>query len=54
MIHKIETKELPELDDDFAKDVSEFDTLEEYKKEIKDNIAKRKEDAAKTEKENAV
>lgn len=54
VIHKIETKELPELDDDFAKDVSEFDTLEEYKKEIKDNIAKRKEDAAKTEKENAV
>ena len=54
MIHKIEAKELPELDDDFAKDVSEFDTLEEYKKEIKDNIEKRKEDAAKTEKENAV
>ena len=54
MIHKIEAKELPELDDDFAKDVSEFDTLEEYKKEIKDNIEKRKADAAKTEKENAV
>ena len=42
VIHKIEAKELPELDDDFAKDVSEFDTLEEYKKEIKDNIEKRK------------
>ena len=54
VIHKIEAKELPELDDDFAKDVSEFDTLEEYKKEIKDNIEKRKADAAKTEKENAV
>ncbi len=53
-IHKIETKELPELDDDFAKDVSEFDTLEEYKKEIKDNISKRKEEAAKNAKENAV
>ena len=52
VIHKIEAKELPELD--FAKDVSEFDTLEEYKKEIKDNIEKRKADAAKTEKENAV
>ena len=48
VIHKIEAKELPELDDDFAKDVSEFDTLEEYKKEIKDNIEKRKADAAKT------
>ena len=54
VIHKIEAKELPELDDDFATDVSEFDTLEEYKKEIKDNIEKRKADAAKTEKENAV
>lgn len=54
VIHKIEAKELPELDDDFAKDVSEFDTLEEYKKEIKDTIEKRKADAAKTEKENAV
>ncbi len=54
VIHKIETKELPELDDDFAKDVSEFDTLEEYKKEIKDNISKRKEEAAKNAKENAV
>lgn len=54
VIHKIEAKELPELDDDFAKDFSEFDTLEEYKKEIKDNIEKRKADAAKTEKENAV
>ena len=54
VIHKIEAKELPELDDDFAKDVSEFDTLEEYKKKIKDNIEKRKADAAKTEKENAV
>lgn len=35
VIHKIEAKELPELDDDFAKDVSEFDTLEEYKKRSK-------------------
>ncbi len=30
-IHDIKEKELPELDDEFAKDVSEFDTLEEYK-----------------------
>ena len=54
VIHKIEAKELPELDDDFAKDVSEFDTLDEYKKEIKDNLTKKKEEQAKTEKENAV
>ena len=50
-IHKIEAKELPALDDDFAKDVSEFDTLDEYKKEIKDNLTKKKEEQAKTEKE---
>ena len=37
-VHKIEKKELPELNDDFAKDVSEFDTLEEYKADIKKNI----------------
>lgn len=37
-----------------AKDVSEFDTLDEYKKEIKDNLTKKKEEQAKTEKENAV
>ena len=53
-IHKIEAKELQALDDDFAKDVSEFDTLDEYKKEIKDNLTKKKEEQAKTEKENAV
>src|SRR5690606_37390789 len=34
-IHEIKTRELPELDDEFAKDVSEFDTLEEYKNDIK-------------------
>lgn len=34
-IHSIKVKQLPELDDEFAKDVSEFDTLDEYKKDIK-------------------
>lgn len=42
----IQKVELPELDDDFAKDVSEFDTLAEYKADISANIAKRHEDAA--------
>ena len=41
-VNKIEMKELPELDDDFAKDVSEFDTLEEYKADIKENLTKKK------------
>ncbi len=46
-IHRIEKKELPELDDDFAQDVSDFDTLEEYKEDLKKKIADRKEAAAK-------
>lgn len=52
-VHKIQMKELPQLDDDFAKDVSEFDTLDEYKADVKKNLTKRKEDEAKTAKENA-
>jgi trigger factor len=37
-INEIKTKELPELDDEFAKDTSEFDTLEELKKDIKEKL----------------
>lgn len=37
-IHEIKEKELPELDDEFAKDVSEFDTLEEYKASIREKL----------------
>ena len=40
-VKKIEAKELPELDDDFAKDVSEFDTLAEYKEDVKPQALKR-------------
>ncbi len=40
-VHSITVKELPELNDDFAKDVSEFETLKEYKADIKKNIAAR-------------
>lgn len=54
LVHKIEVKELPELDDEFAQDVSEFDTLDEYKEDIKKNLTEKKEAEAKTEKENAV
>ena len=49
-IHSITRVELPALDDDFAKDVSEFDTLDEYKADLKAKIEKRHETAA----ENAV
>lgn len=52
-VKKVETKELPELDDDFAQDVSEFDTLAEYKEDIKKNLTERKEKEARTAKENA-
>ena len=52
-VKKVETKELPELDDDFAQDVSEFDTLAEYKEDIKKNLSERKEKEARTAKENA-
>ena len=45
-IHEIKVKELPELDDEFVKDVSDKDTLDEYKEEIKETIAKRLEDEA--------
>ena len=46
-INSIKVKELPELDDEFAKDVSEFDTLEDLKKDIKENLSKAgKENAA--------
>ena len=45
-IHAITKVELPELDDDFAKDVSEFDTFDEYKADLKAKIEKRYENAA--------
>ena len=52
-VKEIKVKELPEADDEFAKDVSEFDTLAEYKEDIKKNLTEKKEAAAKREKENA-
>jgi len=51
-IKEIKVKELPELNDDFAQDVSEFDTLDEYKENIRATIKENKEKQAKTAKEN--
>lgn len=51
-INEIKAKELPELDDEFAKDVSEFDTLDELKADLKKQISERKEANAKTDYEN--
>lgn len=51
-VHEIKYKELPKVDDEFAADVSEFETLKEYKADIKKQIADRKAKAAKNAKEN--
>lgn len=53
-LNSLKVEELPEADDDFAKDVSEFDTLDEYKADIRAKIAKRNEDAADREVETAL
>ena len=50
-INEIKTKELPELDDEFAQDVSEFDTLAEYRESLKKNLETQKQNEAKKTKE---
>ena len=52
-LHEIKKKELPTLDDEFAKDVSEFDTLEELKKSIKEKLEEQNTSRAKYETEDA-
>ena len=51
-LHEIKKKELPTVDDEFVKDVSEFDTLEEYKNDIRDRLTKQREKAADADVEN--
>ena len=53
-VKAIKEKELPELDDEFAAEVSEFETLEDYKADIKEKIRDRKKEAANTERENKI
>ena len=53
-LNALKAEELPALDDEFAKDVSEFDTLDEYKADIKSKMVKRNEAQAETEVENAL
>lgn len=53
-IHEVKEKELPILDDEFAKDVSEFDTLEEYKESIKEKLEKEAKNKEKVELENRI
>ena len=53
-VKEIKKKELPELDDEFASEVSTFDTLAEYKEDVKKTLEQQKADAAKSAKEEAV
>jgi len=53
-VKEVKRKELPELNDEFAGEVSEYDTLEEYKNDIKEKVAERKQKAAATENEDHV
>ncbi len=53
-VKEVQKKELPELDDDFAAEVSEFDTLEEYKKSIRTELKARHDQAAAQQNENNV
>ena len=51
-LHEIKKKELPALDDEFAKDVSEFDTLDEYKADLKKHLEERKQEQVKDDVDN--
>ena len=53
-VKEIKVKELPELDDEFASEVSEFETLDEYKTDIRAKLSERKQKAAASENENRV
>ncbi|WP_438347138.1 trigger factor [Paenibacillus sp. FA6] len=53
-VHEIKRKQLPELDDEFAKDVSEFETLDEYKADLKTQLESRKDQEAKGVREGLV
>ncbi len=50
-VHEIKTKEYPEVDDEFASEVSEFDTLDEYKADVRKQLEKEKEDQGKRDQE---
>ena len=53
-VHEVKEKQLPQVDDEFAKDVSEFDTLEDFKKDLAAKLTQRREEQAKREFEAAV
>lgn len=53
-LHEIKAKELPEVDDEFVKDVSEKETVAEYREELKETVAKRLEDEAQKDIDNQI
>lgn len=53
-VKEVKVRELPELDDDFASEISEFDTMEQYRADVRAKLEKAAEDKVKTETENAV
>ena len=53
-LHEIKTKEMPELNDDFVKDVSEFDTVDAYKADLREKLAEARKGAAEDDKERQV
>ena len=53
-VNTVKTKELPEINDEFASDVSEFDTLEEYKNHIKEHLGEHAKEDAKVQTENQI
>ena len=53
-LHEIKAKELPEVDDEFVKDVSDKETLDEYKAELKETVAKRLQDEADKDVDNQI
>ena len=50
-LHEIKTKEIPELDDDYVKDISEFDTVEAYKSDLREKLEKDRQEEAESDKE---
>ena len=53
-VHEVKTKELPEADDEFAQDISDFDTLAEFKEDLAKRLAAGKEEDAKAERQQKV
>lgn len=53
-LHEIKKRELPEVDDEFIKDVSEFETVADYRADVKEKLAKAREEEAKNDKNNQV